>query len=100
MTHVFPPPPSTTATQSSPARPAAKRTNTVDLDPVQVRLLTDQGQALSNSDLRPMRRSKIRELVICYLRTDSPTADFEAYFLEYRDPTGERAIRNVMRMAS
>ena len=50
------------------ARPAIKRTNTEGLDPVRVRHLTDAGQWVSNRSSAPMRRRKIRELVIRYLR--------------------------------
>lgn len=89
-------PPGLTAT-SSPARPAIKRTNTVGLDPVRVRLLVDAGEWVCEQVSTPMRRGRIRQVVIGYLRAGRADLDFHSWFISYADPTGETAVRNVLR---
>lgn len=46
-----------------------------------------------------MSPCRIRRLVARYLR-EGTTTDFRTWFLGYADPTGEQAVRNVMRDAS
>ena len=82
-----------------PARPAIKRINTQGLDPVRVRLLVDAGEWVCEQTNQPMRRRKIRDLVIRYMREGRADADFRTWFIAYADPTGETAVRNVMRSA-
>ena len=82
-----------------PARPAIKRTNTQGLDPVRVRHLVDAGEWVCEQTNRPMRRRRIRELVVAYLREGRTDVDFRTWFVAYADPTGETAVRNVMRGA-
>lgn len=83
----------------TPARPANKRTNTDGLDPVRVRHLVDAGQWLSDHWNLNMRRSRVRDLAVRYLRDGRSDIDFRTWFIAYSDPTGETAVRNVMRGA-
>lgn len=66
------------------------------LDPVEVRQLVNAGQWLAERWSLRMRRSRIRELAIRFLRDGRTDIDFAEYFLGYADPTGETAVRNVM----
>lgn len=88
--------PPVVATAPHPARPALKRTNTEGLDPVEVRQLVNAGQWLAQRWNLQLRRARIRELAIRYLRDGRADIDFADYFLGYADPTGEAAVRNVL----
>lgn len=81
------------------ARPAIKRTNTVGLDPVQVRHLVDAGQWVAQRWELPIRRSRIRARAIRFLRDGRSDVDAFTDSLWYADPTGEKAVREVMRGA-
>lgn len=81
----------------SPARPAIKRTNTQGLDPVRVRQLTDAGVWVCETRGVPMRRSRVRSLVIRFMREGRTDVDFRTWFIGYADPTGETAVRNILR---
>lgn len=79
------------------ARPAVKRANTDGLDPVRVRMLTDAGVWVTGQRGGSWRRSRVRGLVIRYMREGRSDADFRTWFLGYADPTGANASRAVDR---
>lgn len=87
MTHTFPPP------------PPSKNSTTPDLAANQegesLRLLQTQAADFCHSERLRMSGSKVRRIVRDFVRSGKPLTDFEAYFLDYRDPTGETAIRNL-----
>lgn len=83
----------------NPARPASKWTNTNGLDPVQVRQTVDAGQWLAGQWGLPIRRSRVRQLAIRFLREGRVDVDFRTWFISYADPTGESAVHNVMKEA-
>lgn len=84
---------------TNPARSAVKRTNTEGLDPVRVRHLVNAGEWVAHRLGLDMRRRAVRALVVQYLR-EGCAQDFRVWFLGYADPTGNKAVRNVMRDAS
>ena len=58
-------------------------------------LMRDAAKAAADLGLA-MSPCRIRRLVTRYLR-EGHTTDFRTWFLGYADPTGEQAVRNVLR---
>lgn len=81
-----------------PARPAAKRAQGDSLDPVRVRQLVNAGVWVSERKGLSMRRRQVREIVMAHLTGHvSPESElFMRYVLEYADPTGEKAVSNIL----
>jgi hypothetical protein len=89
--------PGGSAATRNPARPADKRTNTEGLDPVRVRHLVNAGEWVAEEWGYSLRRRRVRDLVIRFMREGRADLDFRSWFIAYADPTGETAVRNVMR---
>lgn len=101
-----PPSGHTLAQDSTTARLADKGTTSATaIDPAHRRRLIDAGCWVAEQRRTPMRRRRVRDLVDRFLadgRSDlvderRSVADFRAWFITYSDPTGETAVRNVMR---
>lgn len=45
----------------------------------------------------PISGSRVRKLVARFVREGRADIDFRTWFIAYADPTGETAVRNVMR---
>lgn len=85
-----------------PARPAAKRTENESLDPVRVRQLVNAGVWVSDCKGLRLRRREVRSIVMAHLTGHvSPESElFMRYVLEYDDPTGEKAVSNILHRPS
>lgn len=44
-----------------------------------------------------IRGARLRTLIETYVSTGRPDIDFRTWFISYADPTGETAVRNVLR---
>lgn len=90
-----------TFTASNTARPAEKGTSTRRLDPALERRTVDGLVTLSAAAGKPMRRKQARAVVLAYASDHGPELDGWAHWLRnwhgISDPTGETAVRNVMR---
>jgi len=81
-----------------PDRPVQpQKWTTQELDPVRVRHLVCAGTWVAARWGLDMRRRAIRRLVLRFLHEGHADAEFRTWFLAYADPTGETAVRNVMR---
>lgn len=62
-----------------------------------VRHFARHAQKLAEELDLPISGSRIRRIVRRYVREGRFDIDFRTWFISYADPTGETAVRNVMR---
>lgn len=62
-----------------------------------VRTLANQARRIVDDLNLPISGSRVRNLIRQFVRDGRATSDFETYFLGYVDPTGEIAVRRVLR---
>ena len=84
-------------TPATPAPPALGVNQEVQHLSTRV-LVREARKVVSDLDIH-LGGSRLRSLVRRYVETGRPDIDFRTWFISYADPTGETAVRNVMRRA-
>lgn len=89
------------AQSSTTARPADKGTDSQRVDPALIRRTVDGLVSLSAASGIPLRRKQARAAVLAYASDHGPELDGWSTWLRnwhgIADPTGESAVRSVMR---
>lgn len=82
-----------------PSAPPALGVNHEVADHLSTRILVREARKVVADMHLCIDGSRLRGLVRRYVETGRADVDFRTWFISYADPTGESAVRNVMRDA-